>query len=551
MLKGYQYLAKTLKAYGATHLFFQAAVLWKGVKEAADSGITCVRAHSETAAGYMADGYARIAKRPGICAAQSIGSANLVAGIHDAWLATSPVIALTGRRTSAFQDRNTYQESDHKALFSGVTKFNCDVSDPMQFPFVLRQCFREAVTGKMRPVHMDLLGCNGEIFEEAEFDEPVYADPGFGSYPAFRPAADEGMIREAAAEINAAQRPLIIAGRGAHISGAGKAILELAQKGDIPVATTVDGKTIIDEGDPYWAGVLGFYGMSCTNKAAMESDLVIIVGSKTSDQTTMSWQAPQRDKKVIQIDIAPDELGRNYPNSTVLLGDARVVVEQLTRAAEEKKRTGWREQAAVWLAGYLREQDELAKDEGVPIATAYLCKALSELMPDNAVLVSDTGYSAIWSATAVRMKSTQDFVRTSGTLGWAFPAAIGVKCGVPDRPVICLCGDGGFYYHLQEIETAVRSNIKTITVVNNNRMFAQNYHETLDEVYSRDEAKAKEYVGFGDVDFAGVAEMLGARGIRVNRPEELRPAFERALAADRAVVLDVRTGTGVNPISSK
>ena len=550
MLKGYQYFTKLLKEYGSTHIFYQSAILWKGIKEASKSGIKCVRAHSETAAGYMADGYARITKRPGICAVQSIGSANLVAGIHDAWLATTPVIALTGRRTAAFQDRNTYQESDHKALFSGVTKYNSDVADPQEFPFILRQCFREAVTGKPRPVHMDLLGCNAEILEDADIKEPFFADNVFGKYPPFRPSADKSMVNGAAAAINAAQKPLIIAGRGANISEAGQAIYELAQKADIPVATTVDGKTIIDEDDPLWAGILGFYGMWCTNKAAKESDLVILIGSKTSDQTTLSWQAPQREKRVIQIDIAGDELGRNYPNATCLQGDARMVVEQLTQAIDEKKRDAWRRQVTGYISGYLSEQSAIGKDDAEPISTAYLCKELSKLLPDDVIFVSDTGYSAIWSATTIRMKCTQDFIRTSGTLGWSFPASLGVKCGAPGRPVVCFLGDGAFYYHLQEVETAVRNNIKTVTIINNNMMFTQNYHETIESIFSNDEQKAKESVGFSDVNFAAIAENFGALGIRVEKPEELRPAIERALASDRVTVLDVRTGTDVNPISS-
>ncbi len=547
--QGYKYIAHTLKEYGVSHIFFVEAMLRMSIKEMEELGVKGIMAHSENAAGYMADGYARVSGRPGICAAQSIGSANLAGGIMDAWLANSPVIALTGKKTAPYQYRNAYQEADHRLLYEGITKFNAEVAQPEQLPFLIRQCFRSAVTGRPRPVHLDIPNHTGRAIEVAAISEPLFIEEAYTKYPAFKPAAEEEKVIEAARAINESNKPVLVVGRGAIISGAEKEIYDLAVKGDIPVTTSPDGKTIIDENDSLWAGIAGSYGMDCANQTIHDADLVIYVGTAVGDQITHDWKIPKLDTKVVQIDIDGAELGRNYPNTIGLLGDAKVVVAQLLEKVNKVNRAEWRQEAAENLRKTMEAYEPYMKSDAVPIRPERLCVEVSKALPDDAVLVSDTGFSAVWTSIALKMRPTQKYLRAAGSLGWAFPGALGAKCGAPERPVICLIGDGGFFYHMSEMETAARYGINTVTIINNNQVMAQCLID-LNQVHKDKADKGTSRVQFINVNFSKIAENMGCLGIRVERAEDIGPAIKKALDANRPAIVEVMTdGTATVPPS--
>ena len=343
-LTGARFIAETLKGYGVTHVFYVDAMLRKAMVDLEELGIRRVVTHSEKAAAYMADGYARVSGRAGVCMAQSVGAANLAAGLQDACLAGSPVVALTGKKPPLWQYRNAYQEIHHWPLFEPVTKFNADVVAPEQLPHLLRQAFREAVSGKPGPVHLDMVGREARELEVALIAAPVSVDERFVRYPPFRPAPDADAVAAAARAIEIARRPIIVAGGGVRISGAAAELVALAEKRRIPVATTVDGKGSIPETHPLSVGVVGNYSAWCANKAVCAADLVIFVGSGTGDQTTNSWQVPAIGTPIVQIDIDPVELGRNYPDTAGVLGDAKVALQTLTAALEPSAGS------AEWLA---------------------------------------------------------------------------------------------------------------------------------------------------------------------------------------------------------
>ena len=541
-MKGSVYFAKLLKENGTTHVFYQDAVLPQTIKDMNDIGIETIMAHSEIAAGYMADGYARATGKVGLCMSQSVGSLNLAAGIHDAYLATSPVFAVTGRKVPALQYRNSYQESDHQKHFSGVTKFNALLEDPQQLPLLLRQCYKEATTGKPRPVHLDLVHHMGLVAERAEIDEPFKANPEFAACPPARIAAAAEVVGKAAAAIEKASRPIILAGRGALISGAGEDLLKLAEKTDIPIATTPDGKTIIDETNPLWCGLPGLYGMYCANMLMGETDLVIVVGSQLSDQTTLNWTAPDSNTQVIQIDIAGEEPGRSYPNCIGLHGDAKTVVGQLLEATKKQKHPEWMAKMRKMTDDVIDSQNKRYKSTDVPIDPARLCSELTEALPDDAVLVSDTGWSAHWTASMVRMKPSQKYIRAAGTLGWAYPASLGVKCGVGDRPVVSFVGDGAFWYFSNEMETALRYNIPTVTIVNNNFGLAQEIAYT-DKFYPDDFERGRRQTTYNatSILFGKVAEAFGMHAVTVTEPDQIRPAIDEALALGKPALVEVIT----------
>ncbi|NLW78268.1 MAG: thiamine pyrophosphate-binding protein [Ruminococcaceae bacterium] len=539
-LNGADYLAKLIQDNGTTHIFYQDAILTTTIRKLKEQGVHAILAHSEFAAGYMADGYARASGRVGLCLAQSIGAANLAASIHDAWLATSPVIAITGKKTARFQHRNAYQESEHRPLFAGMTKWNATMEDPQQLPFLLRQCYREATSGKPRPVHMDILDNMGLVVEGAEMQEPYLANPQYGAAPATRPAAEPAAVAAVAQAMAAAERPVLVAGRGALVSGAGQALEQLARKADIPICTTVDGKAIIDEESDLWCGVVGGYGMDCANKTVRDADLVIFVGSQVSDQATLNWTCPAPDVQVVQIDIDGAEVGRNYPKCLGLQGDARTVLLQLLEGVPEGKRPPWRSAAKAFVDDTLARQLACAESVSTPVEPARLCAELSAALPDNAILVSDTGWSAQWSATMVRMKASQQYLRAAGSLGWAFPASLGAKCAVPERPVVCFSGDGAFWYFSNEMETAMRYNIPTVTVVNNNYALGQE-RLLYDRVYADNPALGRKMVAFKPVSFAKIASEFGLHAVAVSHANDIGPAIRESLQANRPALVEVFT----------
>lgn len=540
-MTGDRFIAETLKGYGVTHVFFMEAILRRVLFRLKPLGLTHVLAHSEKAAAYMADGYARAARRPGICMSQSVGAANLAAGLQDAYLGRSPVIAITGKQATTSQYRNAYQEIIHGPLFEPVTKYNVNIDDVRQLPHLLRQAFREATTGRPAPVHLEVMDNLGRSIEEAKAEMEVVVEDPFTRYPAFRPEPERHWVEAAARVLERAESPVIIAGGGAAASSAGPEIVELAEMLSIPVATSISGKGTILENHPLSVGVVGTYSCKSANRVVSKADLVLYIGSCTGDQVTNIWTVPRPGTAVIQIDIEPTEIGRNYPITVGLMGDAKVTVRRLIEAVSVKaKKDHWSEQAKGMVKEWLEEITPLRESNASPIRVERLCKELTEILPQNAVLVACTGWSGVWTGTMVHITHPgQSYIRAAGSLGWGFPASLGAKCGVPDRPVVCFTGDGGFWYHLSELETANRYGIKTLTVVNNNQALNQDAHN-LKSLYG-DQPENDPLVRFKAVNFAKIAQEMGCMGIRVERADEIAGALKKGLAADRPAVVEVLT----------
>jgi acetolactate synthase-1/2/3 large subunit len=289
-------------------------------------------------------------------------------------------------------------------------------------------------------------------------------------------------------------------------------------------------------------GVVGSYSRWCANRVVAEADLVVFVGSHTGSQVTLDWKIPPVGTPVIQIDIDPSELGRNYPTKVALLGDARSTLRRLIEALEPLgPRTEWVHRAQHLVQEWRTEVAPLANSDAAPIRPERLCKEITDFLPSDAVLVADTGHAGIWTGTMVDLKYPgQSYLRCAGTLGWGFPAALGAKCAVPERPVLCFTGDGGFWYHIGELETALRYGINTVTVVNNNRALNQEKRGT-ERAYAGYSGNSDEVWHFLDVDLAKVAQSIGCFGIRVERPSQLQSALEQAFAAGKPAVVDVVT----------
>src|SRR5437667_3652739 len=449
-MTGNRYFAEAVHAYGISHVFFVPTIMLPAMAEMEDLDIRRVVTHGEKAAAYMADGYARAAHRPGLCLAQTIGSANLAAGLRDAYMACSPVIALTGGVDATSRYKHVYQEIEDFPMWEHVTKANFHVDALDRFPDLLRQAFR--------------------------------------------------------------------------------------------VATSLNAKAALSDDHPLNVGVPGTYSRWCANRVVSEADLVFFIGSHAGGQVTTNWQVPRPGIAAIQLDIDPEELGRNYPLQAALLGDAKVTLQKLIASVQPARPPReWLSRVQGLVREYREESDQIRSSDAVPIRPERICKEISDWLPEGGVVLSDTGHSGMWTGQMIRLgKPGQRFLRCAGSLGWGFPATLGAKCALPDRPVIGFCGDGGFYYHLAELETAARFNINAIMLVNNNYALNQEKH-LFDAAYKgQQRGRATEMWHFShEVNFARVAEAMGCVGIRVERPEDIRPALEKALAANCPAVVEV------------
>src|SRR5438477_2964566 len=312
-MTGAQALADMLQGYGVTHVFMVPAVLRRTLAEMERrTSIRRIHTHGEKAAAYMADGYARASRRPGICMAQVVGALNLAAGLRDAWLAHSPVIAFTGGRDPKTKFRKVYQEIDDVPAFEPVTKWNATVDAVERFPDMLRQAFRVATSGAPGPVHLQFRGNEGQLDQEEAEMEPL-VEPQFGRVPAFRPSPDAEELKKLLYWLERAERPVIVAGGGVQASGAAAELVQLAEALAIPVATSLNGKDCIPGSHPLAVGVVGSYSRESANRVVNRADLVCFIGSETGGMTTHFWAVPAIDTPAIQIDIDPEALGRNYP----------------------------------------------------------------------------------------------------------------------------------------------------------------------------------------------------------------------------------------------
>jgi acetolactate synthase-1/2/3 large subunit len=544
-MTGAECLAEMLKGYGVTHVFMVPAVLRRTFAEMERrTSIARVHTHGEKSAAYMADGYARTSGKPGICMAQVIGALNLAAGLRDAWLAHSPVIAFTGGREPRTKFRKVYQEIDDLPAFEPVTKFNATVDDVARFPDMVRQAFRVAVSGCPGPVHLQFRGNEGQVdAEEAELEPLV--EPMFARVPPFRPEPDRDSILAALKLLQNAERPVLIAGGGVRASGATTELVALAEALQIPVATSLNGKDSIAGNHPLAVGVVGSYSRESANRVVNRADLICFIGTETGGMTTHFWAVPPIGTPALQIDIDAQALGRNYPLQAALNGDAKVTLARMLKEADRAsagKRRAWIAETEAICKDWRAKYAPALSSAAVPIRPERICRELSRHLPDDAIAVVDTGHAGMWMGGMFDLMSPrQSYLRSAGHLGWAFPAGLGAKCAAPERPVVTFTGDAGFWYHIAEVETAVRWNINAVTVVNNNSSGNQS-KRGFDRAYGGQQTEqARELWTYNKMNFARLAEDMGALGIRVEKPGEIAGALERALKAGRPAVIDIVT----------
>ena len=538
---GAKLLAELIQGYGLTHVFYVPQVVSKALVAMEDMNIRRVVAHSEKAAAYMADGYARARGAPGLCMAQPIGASNLASGLRDAFMARSPVIAISGGPAVASRYRHAYQEVEDFEQFDSVTKANFNVDSPARLPDLLRQAFRTATSGMPGPVHLRFQGRGSDV-PLGDLEADALVEPQFTRVPAFRPEPESERVREAAGVLAAAKKPIIVAGGGVVCSQAQHELVHFAEMLQIPIATSLNGKGIVLDAHPLSIGVCGTYSRECANRAVSEADLIFFVGCPAGGMVTANWTIVGKGTEIVQLDIEPTELGRNYPNKVALLGDAKVTLRRLIDTAQPREGVTkpWvgrvQQLAQEWRANMGPRLDS----DAVPIHPARICKEITEALPANGVLVSDTGHAGMWTSQMVDLTQPgQRYIRCAGSLGWGLPGALGVKCALPDRPVLCFAGDGGVYYHMTELETALRYGINIVLLVNNNGALSQEFPSLKRNYDNNLRGRSDELWRFSEFNFAKVAEAMGCAGIRVEKPGDINAALQKAFTMDRTTVVEV------------
>jgi acetolactate synthase I/II/III large subunit len=540
-MTGARCLAETLRGYGTSHIFFVPTVFLKALAAMEQLGMQPISAHGEKAAAYMADGYARVSGKPGICAAQTVGDANLMAGLKDAYMAGSPVIAMTGGSYPDINYRNVYQDTPDFPMFDAVTKWSAQVNRIERLPELLRQAFRASTAGAPGPVHLEFQGTLGDILDE-EGDLEVIIENRFAQTPPFRPEPDLESVNEALAQLAAAERPVVVAGGGVIRSGAQAALVALAERLSIPVVTSLNAKAAIPDDHPLSVGVVGAYARRCANEVVTAADLVFYVGSHTGSMVTNIWRTPAIGAAtVLHLDIDPVELGRVYPETVGMMGDARAGLDKLLAESTPRENSAWVEQAQAKVRAWRQKVEPNVNSDAVPIRQERIMGELSALLPDDAVVVVDTLQASQWTGSYLALTSPQQqYIRCAGSLGWGLPAAIGAKCAAGDRPVVCVTGDGGLYYHIAELETAARHEIPLVVLVNNNGAYAgERLYWRNAFAYEETGNEAPDMWAFGSRNFAKIATEMGCVGIRVENPSEIGDAIKEGFASGRPTLVDV------------
>jgi acetolactate synthase-1/2/3 large subunit len=535
-MSGNEYIARWIKANGGTHFFYVPVLFPDAMMQMTALGLTPCNVHSEKSAAYMADGYARIARKPGFCGAQAIGGSNLAAGLREPLMAFSPVIAFSGGTAPDVRYRARYQDIDDIPTFASLTKWSGVVEKVERLPDLLDQAYRRAMTGRPGPVHLQIpIFWGGMTVGEFETEAPDDASSRRVELAKSMPSPEA--LNAAVERLKEAKRPIIVVGTGAVQSGARHVVQGFVLTTGIPYVTGSGAKAVDLDDNPLFAGVVGDYSQECANIAVSEADLVIFVGSNTGSMVTRNWTVPAPNARVIQIDVDATHVGRNYPDTVPLIGDAGLTLRVLRDALEEYAAdTGWQARIRELREDYERRQKPLETSDAVPMRPERLCKDVSDALPENGILVVDTGHAGGWLARHLRFRhEDQELIRAAGSLGWSFPASLGAKAAAPDRPVVCFTGDGGILYHLTELETALRYNLPTVTVINNNSSLNQ-------EMFIWGDApEHAHHWKFCEVDYAGIAKGFGAWSARVDDPADLADALREALASGRPAVIDART----------
>jgi len=541
-ITGAQALIKALESQGTEVIFgLPGGAILPVYDPIIDSTIRHVLVRHEQGAGHMAEGYAQATGRPGVAMVTSgPGATNIVTPIANAYMDSIPLVVITGQVASGSIGTDAFQECDITGITMGITKHNWLIKDASEIAEVIAQAFYVATTGRPGPVLVDFPKDVAQ--SEVEWIDPPA--PEDLDLPGYHPQleGDHESIMAAVALLSAAERPVLYVGGGVLKAEASGELQRLAELVGAPVVTTLMARGALPDSHELNIGMPGMHGNYTAIMAIQESDLLVSLGARFDDRVTGKIDAFAPDAKVIHVDIDPAEIGKVRRPDVAIIGDAKQVIAALADAAdgvEQSDLTAWWETLHGWQARYPLTYD--AQEPGAPLRPQAVVEALAANSPADTIVVAGVGQHQMWAAQHWSYEHPHTWINSggAGTMGYAVPAAIGAKVGRPEKTVWAIDGDGCFQMTAQELVTARTEQIPIKVAILNNSylgMVRQWQEMFYDERYS------EVYLSTDIPNYVMWAEAMGCVGIRVDTPEEVLPAIEKANAInDRPVVIDFRT----------
>ena len=527
---GAKILVEALLEQGVEYLFGlpggSVIVLFDELYEAP---LKTILVRHEQGAGHMADGYARVTGKVGVCVATSgPGATNLVTAIATAYMDSVPVVAITGQVKTHLIGNDAFQEADLTGITRPVTKHNYLVKDARELGRIVREAFYIASTGRPGPVLIDLPADVTAQVVEGEIDTTM-------QLPGYKPTAGGGhslQIQRVAEAINASERPVLYVGGGVITAGASEELRTVARKGNIPVTTTLMGLGTFPETEDIALGMLGMHGTVYANYAVTNCDLLIAVGARFDDRITGKLDEFAPGARIIHMDIDPASIGKNVAVDIPVVGDAKKMLTELSGLVEQRERKEWLGRIAEWK----RDFPLAYKLEGDVVKPQAVLEAVYEVTGGEAIIVTDVGQHQMWAAQYYKYSEPRTFLSSGGlgTMGFGLPAAIGAQFGRPDRTVVLITSDGSIQMNIQEMATAVgnRLPLKIVLLDNGYLGMVRQWQELFfNKRYSHT------YLADKSPNFVKVAEAYGGRGILVETMDGVRPALEQAMEVDDGPVL--------------
>lgn len=539
---GAEAMVRMLAAHGVTHIFGLCGDTTLPFYDALyrlDHGITHILTRDERHAGYMADGYARVTNKVGVCEGPSGGGATyILPGVVEANESSVPVLAITTDVATTSRGRYPLTELDQVALYKPLTKWNATLDNAERLPAAVRETFRAMTTGRPGAAHL-ALPFDTQRAPVAETE--IWADAGYETFPAARAAPDPDAVGAMADVLLSAGRAVIVCGGGVVLSGAEGELRTLAERLAVPVATTVSGKGTIAETHPLAVGIVGSNGgVASTRRVVEDADLVVFIGCRAGSVTTERWRFPAPGARIAHIDVDPRVIGANYPTEASLVGDARLVLSAVNAELDHRDGAadngGAARASAAWSAK-LADFEGLAASADMPIRPERVMADLRATLDDDAVVCADPGTPCPYIGAYYRQNvAGRRFItnRAHGALGYSLGAAMGAHVGRPGVKTVAVMGDGSFGMCCGELETMVRHKMPITVVVFSNAVYGW--------------IKAGQRAGFGEryynVDFlrtdnAAIASAFGLKSWRVESPDDLRSTLKRAFDEDGPTLVDV------------
>ncbi|MCQ2359364.1 MAG: biosynthetic-type acetolactate synthase large subunit [Phascolarctobacterium sp.] len=537
MIKGSEAIVKLLEEQGVDTVFgYPGGAVIPLFDALYNSKLNRVLTAHEQGAIHAADGYARASGNVGVCIATSgPGATNIVTGLATAYLDSIPVVAITGQVGVNMLGRDSFQEIDITGVTLSITKYNMLIRKKEDLIPGLRKAFRVAKEGRPGPVLVDVpSSIQNELLEYPELNAKARATTN---------VAREDYLAEIAEAINNAERPVLMVGGGAINSGAQAELIELAEKADIPVASSLMGLGAFPGSNKLSLGLSGMHGHIAANMAVSTADVLVVIGSRFSDRVTGDRNSYHGEKTIIQFEIDISEVDKNVEVDYSLVGDAKENLQKLLPLIKEAKHEMWWNQVLAWRATETRaltHVDRLTAPNVMEIMN-------NEFEGKDPIYVTDVGQNQMWAAQYLKIDKPRHFLTSGGcgTMGFGLPGALGASFVAGEHPVVSISGDGGFKMTGMELYTACRENKKLISVVINNSclgMVRQWQHLFYDKRYSS--------TILTDFDFIGFAKSCGADGVRVTTCEEFKEALKQAQASDKTFVIEaiVEQGDMVDPM---